>query len=207
MTPEEYNEQVARTLARYDEAVVALVKKAQKELGVPQDGKLGPNTIALLVGKPDVPTVVGRRAKALAKAKTQVGKGKYGLGKGGKKVGTPDPFENGFCDCSGFLAWCFELPRQSADGVWFFTDQLEADAKGQVKGDLGDGVAWDKALPGDVLVYGAGSAVGHCGIVSEVGPNGPTKVIHCNAGAPPAVDETATDFFRKKGAVVLRIRD
>ena len=130
-----------------------------------------------------------------------VGRGSYRLGAGGKHPDAPDPFEEGKCDCSGFLAWCFALPRKSDEGVWFYTDQLEADARGEVRGDLGDGVAWDDRQPGDLIVYGAGPRVGHCGILSGV-----DTVIHCQASTHPAVTETGLMLFERKGAVVLRMR-
>lgn len=149
---------------------------------------------------------------ALHRARSMVGRGVYGLGKGGKDPGADDPFEGGRCDCSGFLAWCFRRWRKSGAGVWFYTDQLERDAAGEVKGDLGDGVAWDEAQLGDILVYGAGPKVGHCAIVSEVLPpvrdliTGPLRAIHCRAGTPPAVVETGVSLFARKGARVLRLR-
>lgn len=151
--------------------------------------------------------------EALVRARTMLNRGVYGLGSGAKDVDAPTPFDDdGRCDCSGFLAWCFRIPRKrdvdpgpKKDEVWFYTDNLARDSKGQVKGDLGEGVPWDQVQPGDILVYGAGPKTGHCGIVSKKG-----YVIHCHSGKPPAVTEGRWDFFVKKmnaeSVLPLRIR-
>ena len=159
------------------------------------------------------------RAEWVRRARSMVGHGRYCLGAGGRDVAGRTPFgpcakpdvhthEHAgavFCDCSGFCAWVVGVPRKH-DGVWFYTDQLEADARGQVKGDLGDGVPWAQAQPGDLVVYGAGPKIGHVGIVSEVDATGPAKVIHCQASTTPAVVETSPTVFRRRGAVILRLR-
>jgi cell wall-associated NlpC family hydrolase len=150
--------------------------------------------------------------ESVIRARSMVGRGMYKLGAGGRNPAAETPFDSdGRCDCSGFLAWCVQRPRvvdvdpgPGRDEVWFYTDQLEADARGKVKGDLGDGVPWEQAQPGDLVVYGAGPRVGHCGLVVEVGPSGPSRVVHCRSGRPPAVVETGADGFRKRGAVILR---
>jgi len=159
--------------------------------------------------------------ESVMRARSMVGAGFYCLGAGGRDPSAPRPFgacnhpsthTHGrygkalFCDCSGFVAWCCGLPRKSAEGVWLYTDQLEADARGQVKGDLGDGVPWHLAQPGDLIVYGAGKAIGHVGIVSEVDDAGPVKVIHCQASRAPAVVETSPAVFERHKAVILRLR-
>ncbi len=205
-------------LTVYD--LARIVERAQLAMGLEPDGMPGVVTLARLDGHmveseftpvegvPIVPVNGAiRRARALERARSMVGRGRYHLGAGGKDPKAPDPFDSdGTSDCSGFVAWCLELPRKSDDGVWFYTDALEADARGQVKGDLGDGVAWDAAQPGDLVVYGAGPKTGHVGIVSQVGAAGPVSAIHCRSGAAPAVVETGAAFFKARGAVVLRLR-
>lgn len=150
------------------------------------------------------------RAERVRRARAWVGKGRYCLG-AGAKVGSPTPFSacahpkdhshaklgNVFCDCSGFVCFVVGIPRKNADGTWNYTDSFESRAKKQ-------GIPWTKALPGDVVVYGAGKAIGHCGIVVEVDDAGPCKVVHCNAGTPPAVDETDESLFARKHAVIWR---
>jgi CHAP domain-containing protein len=150
--------------------------------------------------------------EALTRARSMVGKGYYCLGAGGKNPNALDPWSGCakpathgheglgrvFSDCSGFIAWCWRLPRHDkTTDTWLNTDELEARGKRQ-------GIPWHKAQPGDVVAYGAGAAIGHCGIASEVDDAGPTKVIHCNAGKAPAVDETSADLFERHGAVIWR---
>lgn len=196
-----------------------LVERAQLAMGLEPDGMPGPITVARLDGffieadltpppqeMPHVMRGAEKAARALERARSIVGQGRYHLGSGGKDPTAPTPFDSdGTCDCSGFVAWCFGLPRKH-DGVWFYTDHLEADAHGQVKGDLGDGVHWTAAQPGDVVVYGAGPKTGHTGIVSAIGGDGPVAVIHCRSGSPPAVVETGASFFKARGASILRLR-
>jgi cell wall-associated NlpC family hydrolase len=111
------------------------------------------------------------------------------------------------CDCSGLLAWIYGWTRSvdvpGKDDFWRNTDGLEKDARGTVPGDLGFLVPWGEQKPGDAVVYGAGTAIGHCGILVTA-----TTVIHCNGGKnPPPVDETANlEWWRSMGAVWLRVR-
>lgn len=149
---------------------------------------------------------------ALARARSWVGKGRYCLGAGGKKPSAASPWskcakpsqhghgEAGtvFCDCSGMVCCAHQIPRQDPATLrWLNTDEMER---------LGilQGIPWIHAEPGDVVVYGAGAKIGHCGIVSEVDDAGPTKVIHCQASKTPAVIETSADLFERKKAVVWR---
>lgn len=138
----------------------------------------------------------------------------YGMGFGGKDPTAEHPFEwdpktkAWRCDCSGLVAWCHGYARHyvgpSASGqradFWRNTDGLEADARGTVPGDLGDGVHYGEERDGDVWVTGLGRKVGHCGIRSTKG-----KVIHCHLGRPTVV-ETSDKWFRDKVANILRIR-
>ena len=180
-----------------------------------EDGMAGPATRAMLV--PEPPITDSRGLRALAKARiamafAKANNAEYGLGWGGKNVNAEHPYEWDpvrkvwRCDCSGMLAWCFGEPRL-ADSIYFYTDQLEKDAKGQVKRDLGDGIEWRQGLRGDIVVYGAGARTGHCGIVSESDANGPTAFIHTNSGPAPCTDETRNpEWWRSKDSVLLRIR-
>lgn len=164
-----------------------------------------------------------RRAEWVRRARSLVGAGRYCLGAGpGARNNPRTPFgpcakpdehtheQAGpvFCDCSGFTSWVTGIPRYDVDAkVWRNTDQLQADAEGKVKGDIGDGVPWKDALPGDLVVYGNGAKVGHVGVVVESDANGPTRVVHCQASKTPAVIETKEPgLFKRKGAMVLRIR-
>lgn len=179
-------------------------------VGLIADGLPGPKTIAVIraetetLGKPVITPAPGFAIipESVLRARSVLNQGKYELGGGNDDPDAPTPFDkNGECDCSTFIAWCTKH-RKKVDGVYFYTDQIEKDAKKQVKGDLGYEVPWEDRRPGDILVYGAGPATGHMGISS-----GPGKVIHCRSGKPPAVVETGDQFFKDKGAVVFRFHD
>lgn len=150
--------------------------------------------------------------EAVRRARAWVGKGRYCLGAGGKKPEADDPWSTCakptthghtpagrvFCDCSGFVCFVHRLARHDKTaGVWLNTDELEVRGKRQ-------GIAWINARPGDIVSYGAGKAIGHCGIVSEVDDAGPVRVIHCQARGTVAVVETSADLFERKGAVLWR---
>lgn len=196
--------------------IAQLVAHYQAGHGLKVDGMPGPATMDRLTGFLDsdltpvegVPVGMSRAARRLERARSVVGQGRYHLGSGGKNPQAPHPFDSdGTCDCSGLVCWVLELPRKDpATGVWRNTDQLEADARGQVRGDIGDGVPWEDAQPGDVIVYGAGPKIGHTGIVSAANADGPTAVIHCRSGAAPACVETGPSLFKARGAVILRPR-
>lgn len=199
----------ANALTPADIAVLAYHYQAGT-VGLVADGLPGPKTLEVIrieivgLDKPVVTPAPGFAIvpESVLRARSVLNQGKYELGGGNDDPNAPTPFDkNGECDCSTFVAWCTKR-RKKVDGVYFYTDQIEKDAKGQVKGDLGFAVAWQDRAPGDILVYGAGPATGHMGLVSGVG-----KVIHCRSGKPPAVVETGDQFFKDKGAVVFRFRD
>lgn len=213
-----------------DDAITALVLAAQTLLAqgadrIVVDGRFGPKTRAALeawakrstpaepvpLTPPDDPRPKAwiARARQAMEWSRKLG-ARYGLGKGGKHPKAEHPFElvAGVwrCDCSGLLAWIYGWNRHYTENgadVWRNTDGLEKDARGTVPGDLGFLVPWGEQKPGDAVVYGAGSAIGHCGILVT-----PSTVIHCNGGSnPPPVDETANlEWWRSKGAVWLRVR-
>lgn len=139
----------------------------------------------------------------------------YGLGFGGKDPEAEHPFEwdpdtkAWRCDCSGFVLWCHDLERKDpASGAWRYTDSFERDAKGMIRGDIGDGVTWERAQPGDIISYGAGPKTGHCAIVLTVDAQGrPLLVMHCRGSLPGPLVETDAELWRKRpDTVVLRVR-
>jgi hypothetical protein len=73
--------------------------------------------------------------------------------------------ERGESDCSNFTDWCSGLARHEKGAlIWHNTDGIERDAKAP-------GGVWDRILVprlGATVVYGAGPAVGHCGIVAKL---------------------------------------
>ncbi|HEU4455412.1 MAG TPA: peptidoglycan-binding protein [Longimicrobium sp.] len=133
----------------------------------------------------------------------------YKLGLGGMDPNAPLTRS---CDCSGFVAWSIGIPRQlpPGKGGWLDTDAYWAGGKG-VRPGLFTEVARSDAKPGDVYVYpDANGKQGHIGIITEVGPSGPTKIVHCSSGNwkrhGDAVRETDCGLFdRHQGARVMRI--
>jgi len=114
----------------------------------------------------------------------------YRLG-GGKLFPEDDTCagDDGTCDCSGFVDWCFGLPRQfdhpfynDINGGWINTDAIWRDAK--------DGhVLFIKCAPavGGLLVYPSGKmtgkaspTVGHVGIVTAMQGTRVSRVLHCS---------------------------
>lgn len=170
--------------------------------------------------EPDTGPEMDDMPESVRRARSMVGRGVYCLGAGGKDPAAPTPFSGCahkehrhhsareiFSDCSGFVAWCCGFTRQHAESKWWRnTDGLEADARGDVPGDLGFEVPWAQAEPGDLLVYGAGPRIGHVGIVSESDDAGPVKVIHCSSSGRVAVKETGPEIFDRNHALVLRLR-
>lgn len=147
-------------------------------------------------------------AEVVRRARSMVGHGVYALGVGGRNPSQPEPFQNGKCDCSGFVAWALGLDRFVADrlpGDWIETTRVYNDAltthRMFVRVTAG-------RRPGDVIVYGDyASHQGHIGIVSEVDPRGRvTKVVHCTAKTDGlgAIRETDPTVFLRHGAIVAR---
>lgn len=214
MSAEDYNKRELESGRLTVGHVTAAIRLAQSSLGLDTDGKAGPATRSALLParRTEHPA---RAARAVDRAMSAFrwqkdmrhagGVVRYGLGRGGKHPDAAHPFEqaaNGSwrLDCSGFVAWCYNISRLN-DGVWFYTDQIEADARGQVQGDLGFGVEWADRAAGDVLVYGAGDRVGHMGLVIQAG-----QAIHCAAGKHNGIVATTDEVFSQLGAVVFRFR-
>lgn len=134
---------------------------------------------------------------SVRRARSQRGRGNYGLGSGGRDPRAADPFGayqtragedparahrrvllgRVWCDCSGFVAWCLGIARKLSGGVWFYTDRIVADAKRQLAfHDLGYRVPVDQARPGDVVAYGSidrdgdgkRDKIGHTGLIVAV---------------------------------------
>jgi hypothetical protein len=141
----------------------------------------------------------------------------YKLGMGGMKPTRETPGNSdGQCDCSGFVAWCLGISRQTSNafyrqlnGGWIETTAVVADAL--KPGGIFSRV--DAPQPGDVLVWGdrrvnGRTVQGHIGIVAAVAGDRATRVIHCsssnfrNTGC--AVRETGTEVFYSKGAICAR---
>jgi cell wall-associated NlpC family hydrolase len=131
----------------------------------------------------------------------------YKLGSGGMFPGDALPSRDGLCDCSGFVCWVLHLSRQTTIpfykkyGGWIFTDSMVDD----VNSSSGIFERITVPQPGCIVVYGAGSKIGHVGIVSEVANGAMKKVIHCSSGNSrtfnAAIQETPPTVFNRPDAL------
>lgn len=165
---------------------------------------------------------------AVARARRFLGLGLYCLGAGGKDPHADDPWSKCahpdkhthehkgrvFCDCSGFVDWCYEWTRNDPVYGWRYTDAFVRDAARDVPGDLGYAVALEDCKEGDLVVYrsvdidgdGDRDRVGHVGIISKRARTWhELRVIHCSASGSVAVKETDGMIWAKRG-VVFRVR-
>jgi hypothetical protein len=117
----------------------------------------------------------------LARANAAVSQGiRYKLGRGGMNPGSPTPGSDGECDCSGFVAWCLGMSRQTSDlfYVHFNGGWIETSA---VWNDVGASTGiFDPATrrAGAVVVYpDANHHEGHIGILIDA-----DHVVHCSKG-------------------------
>lgn len=174
-------------------------------------------------------------AEVVRRALSVEGTGIYGLGCGGRDpaavspLGAYQPHKGEaeavtkarralgpvWCDCSGFLAWCWSESRHDPDdgedeigGDWIYTDALEADARGKQR--FARRVLPPAVRPGDGLVYGAGAKVGHCAIVVAVKPVvrsfADVTVVHCHgpSGKGPAITRATGGLWDRKGGIAIR---
>lgn len=161
------------------------------------------------------------RQEVVARARSAVGRNvRYELGAGGMNPQRDDPANLlNCCDCSGFAAWCLGVKRKTdlpwyveQNGGWLETSAIFRDCATPY--GFFDGIEWKDARPADLLVYGdrkddAGKVrQGHVGVVSEVGSEGPTEVIHCSASnwrvTGDAIQPTAPLIFEQHGARAAR---
>src|SRR5436305_7339136 len=95
-------------------------------------------------------------ASLLARANAAISQGiHYKLGKGGMNPGAASPASDGECDCSGFVAWCLGMSRQTEDkfyknfnGGWIETTAVWTDV-GASTGSFDS----TTRPPGAVVVY------------------------------------------------------
>lgn len=164
-------------------------------------------------------------AEIVARARSARGQGiGYELGCGGTDPKKPHPGARSkkwpksvrlWCDCSGLVDWALGIVGRQHDKRWYNTDAIEADAK--KPGGIFDRVTAEQVLPGDVVVYGAGPAIGHTGIVTAnpyAAPFGTERwwkdlrVVHCSSGNwrryRDAIRETTGLAFRRPDTVFAR---
>ncbi len=147
--------------------------------------------------------------QAVTRARSCLARGiVYRNGAGGIHPEADSPADSaGECDCSGFVLWA--LGRSRYDGtLWWDTSRIADDALGAHKNFAR--VELEKALPGDVLVYGDRRIngvhhEGHIGLVTAIGPDGPLHVIHCSKGAwtlfHDAIHEDGPEKWLPRGIV------
>ena len=120
-------------------------------------------------------------AAVMARAHAAAAQGiRYKLGKGGMNPGSPTPGSGGQCDCSGFVAWCLGMSRQTNEHFYrqFNGGWIETTA---VWTDIGSSVGIFSNVqkrPGAIVVYpDANGREGHIGIIID-----PSHVMHCSKG-------------------------
>lgn len=159
---------------------------------------------------PDNPQLVlpASVAELIARAREAIGQGiRYKLGSGGMNPNASLPAHDNKCDCSGFICWVLGLSRETnipfykKYGGWIFTDSMVDDVNSN------SGIFDRLALPepGCIVVYGAGKAIGHVGLVSDVSDGEMVSVIHCSSGNDrrfgDAIKETSPDVFMRPDAL------
>jgi cell wall-associated NlpC family hydrolase len=171
-----------------------------------------PGLLAFLRSSPLLPVPpAAEEPRSVQRARSMVGKGKYGLGNGGRDGDAPTPLDaNGRCDCSGFaLAWVDGVDRKQPDG-WLWCDGVYADATGPQK--RWRRVRLEDAQPGDRVVYKGTRKLGrrkpgHCGVVVAV--NGPgwngLDVIDCAGRLGAAIAHRTGALWGRKGGIVVRL--
>lgn len=150
----------------------------------------------------EVTTLTGN--DIVAKARLAINKGiRYKLGSGGMNPDTPLPTTDMQCDCSGFVCWVLGVSRKTTIpfynkfGGWIYTDSMVEDINSSA------GIFERVTTPeiGCMVVYGAGRAIGHVGIVSETQNGQMLKVIHCSSGNDrkynDAIQETPPNVFNR----------
>ncbi len=154
--------------------------------------------------------------QVIQRARSAIGHGcAYKLGMGGYNPSAVWPWNSrGECDCTGFLAWCLGLSRQTdnpwyekMNGGWLESTAIVRDCATPY--GFFDLVRWEQAAIGDVLAYpDRGTKQGHVGIVSAVDATGPTQAIHCSSGnwrtREDAIQETGVGLWRLAEAIVAR---
>ncbi len=115
---------------------------------------------------------------------------RYKLGAGGMKPDVLSPAAGGACDCSGYVAWCLGISRQTRDpsyvkwnGGWIETSAVYKDINSST--GMFDPVTQPK--PGCVLVFPDKVVAGvhhegHIGIVVEAKDGVVQHVVHCSLG-------------------------
>lgn len=139
----------------------------------------------------------------MARAHSSLNQGtRYKLGKGGMSPSGGTPAAGGYCDCTGFVAWCLGFSRKlnerfylEFNGGWFETTAVWTDIDSPV------GIFETSARKtGAVLVYPDSSGrQGHIDLLIDT-----KHVVHCSSGNDAqfgdAVQVTKLDVFTSNPA-------
>lgn len=147
--------------------------------------------------------------------------GRYRLGAGVNDPASPTPLDSdGESECSSYLLWLWRCHKRLPAGLTMAgygsvnTTALYHEARGTKGGRraLVVEVPVSEARVGDGVVYpgltvaGVRVKIGHCGGIVALAPSiAEMRISHCNAGAPPAIDETNGRGFAAKDAIVVRL--
>ena len=135
---------------------------------------------ACIVEKSATPTDSPAALAALVRAEDWLGRGTYGLGKGGWKPGKVSPLDSlGRCDCTGFAySWCYQHPRYDAEyDIWWNTTAIYQDAL----------------------------TVNHrFQLINADVDLAKLDIIHCHGGKAPAISRSTGLLWKKKHGIVCR---
>jgi len=141
-------------------------------------------------------------ARALERARRALGSARglrYKLGKGGFHPEDPTPSRDGFCDCSGFAAWCLGLSRDQRGrfGLWISSEGIWSDGTGPRR--LFTAVV--QPFPGCLVVYpDRDGRQGHVGVVVRAIP---LEGIDCSTAG---LRQRPFGFFLARGSRFFAVR-
>ena len=153
----------------------------------------------------------------ITRARTAIGKVRYGLGCGGLHGDdplparpilhtprhAPAPVLANWCDCSGFVAWVLGRSRKPAKDfpLWLCTDSVANDAKGKQR--LFERI--DAPVPGCIAVYGDwkdGKGQPHQGHIALVVDPAKHVVIDCSSDLDGVAEHVQEVFWNGKHNVI-----
>lgn len=148
------------------------------------------------------------RQEAVNRARSAIGYGcTYALGKGGANPFRAVPWgdDKKESDCSGFVAWALGIHRV----IWLDTSGIVRMATAPLfrAMPLGDAQTADFLVYPDYTDANGQHHNGHVGLVSEVGPTGAEKAVHCSLGnwrrESDAILETGVDLWISNPATIV----
>lgn len=109
-------------------------------------------------------------------------------------------------DCIGLL-----VVAAAAVGVCVYDNRsysrtVDADYMVSELSKACDPVPFPAALPGDVLLFRVGTSVQHMALVTESGPDGPVRIVHCYQTAGRVVEHALDRHWERRLAGAYRLR-